>query len=115
MMKSHKSNYFSSCKIFIKLSPLLILCFLPGCGEQKEAKQVLPTGNQIVVSESAVNINTGSAEELEKLPHIGEKLAQKIVEHREKFGGFRKTEYLMLIDGISDNQFREIKNLVKVE
>ncbi len=93
----------------------MILCFLLGCSEQKEAKQGLLTQNQFVITESAININTASAEEVEKLSHIGEKLAQKIGEHREKFGGFRKAEYLMLVDGISDKRFREIRNSVKIE
>ena len=114
-MKPHKSHYFSGCKIFIKLLPFVIFCFLLGCDWQKEAKQVLLTQNQVIVSESAININTASVEELKKLPHIGEKLAQRIIEHREKFGRFRKTEYLMLVDGISDNRFRDVKNLIKVE
>jgi competence ComEA-like helix-hairpin-helix protein len=115
MMKSHKPNDFSICKISIKLLPLIILCFLPGCIEQKEAKQVLTVQNHVAVSESAININKASVEELEKLPRVGAMLAQKIVEHREKFGSFRKAEHLMLVDGISDSRFREIRNLVKVE
>lgn len=114
-MKSHNLNYFSICKISIKLLPLIIFCFLLGCNWQKEAQQVLLTENQVIVSESAININIASAGELEKLPHIGEKLAQKIIEHREKFGRFRKAEYLLLVDGISDSRFRELRNLIKVE
>lgn len=62
-----------------------------------------------------ININTASAAELEKLPHIGAKTAQAIVEYREKFGGFRKPEHLLLIQGISDEKFREVKSLIKVE
>jgi competence protein ComEA len=86
-----------------------------GCGRQKETKQVLLQQKQFIISESAININTASAEELEKLPHIGIKKAQAIVEYREKFGRFQKAEYLMLVEGINDNHFREIRNLVKVE
>ena len=114
-MKYCNPYYFTICKISIKLLPLIILCFLFGCSEQKEAKQILLTQNRFIVSESAININTASAEELEKLPHIGTKLAQKIIEHREKFGKFRKAEYLLLVDGISDRRFSEIRSLVKVE
>ena len=114
-MKPHKPNYCSGCKIFIKLLPFVIFCLLLGCDWKKEAKQVLLTQNQVIVSESAIDINTASAGELEKLPNIGDKLAQKIVEHREKFGRFRKAEYLMLVDGISDNRFRQARNFIRVE
>lgn len=88
---------------------------MSGCSRQKEAKQVLLNQNRVAVSPSAININTASALELEKLPHVGAKLAQKIVAHREKFGKFRKAEFLLLIDGMSDRRFREIRNSVKVE
>lgn len=84
------------------------------CCGQKDAKQVLPAETAIV-SQSAININTASALELEKLPQIGAKTAQEIIRHREKFGKFRKPEYLMLVDGISEKDFREIKNLIKAE
>jgi competence ComEA-like helix-hairpin-helix protein len=98
-----------------KLSQFLLIifcCLLFGCGQ---AEQVLPEKSQATVSKSAVNINTASARELEKLPNIGEKLAVKIVEHREKFGNFRKPEHLMLVRGISDRRFRAMRSSVKVE
>jgi competence ComEA-like helix-hairpin-helix protein len=114
-MKFHKVNYFSLYKNSIKLLPFIILCFLFGCDRQKEAKQVLLTENQVIVSASAININTASIEELKNLPQIGEKLAQKIIEHREKFGRFRKAELLMLVEGISDKRVREMRDLIKVE
>lgn len=114
-MKDDKPKYFNVYKISVKLLPLLISGFLFGCTEQKQAKQVLPTQNRVSISDTAVNINAASIAELEKLPHIGEKLAQKIVEHRERFGKFRKAEYLILVDGISDDRFREIRSLIKVE
>jgi competence ComEA-like helix-hairpin-helix protein len=91
----------------------MISCFLLlGCGRVEHAS---PETSQIITSESAININTASTEELEKLPHIGEKLAAKIVEHREKFGNFRKPEHLMLVRGISDERFRTMRNSIKVE
>jgi len=114
-MKLCNPHYNSICKISIKLLALILSGFLLGCFGQKEAKQVLPTQNHIVVSENAININTASVKELEKLPHVGAKLAQTIVEHREKFGRFRKAEFLLLVDGISDNRLRELRSLIKVE
>ncbi len=101
--------------MFIKLLLLIICSFLFACSRQKNINQDLSTENQIQISESAININTASAAELEKLPRIGTKTAQAIVEHREKFGKFRKPEYVMLIQGISDKRFREVQSLIKVE
>ena len=69
----------------------------------------------MAVAEHAININTASAEDLQRIPHIGEKLAAKITEHREVNGPFRRVEHLMLISGISDERFRKIRPLVRVE
>lgn len=114
-MKTHNLNHFSTYKILIKLLLLLTGSFLHGCSGEKQAQQVLPTHNQVSISDSAININTASLEQLESLPHVGAGLAEKIVEYREKYGKFRRVEHLLLLDGISDSQFRELKNLIKVE
>jgi competence protein ComEA len=41
-----------------------------------------------------VNLNTATAEELTALPGVGAKLAARIVEHRQKVGGFKSTQEL---------------------
>ncbi|HVS21798.1 MAG TPA: helix-hairpin-helix domain-containing protein, partial [Pyrinomonadaceae bacterium] len=61
------------------------------------------------------NINTASATELEKLPGIGKALAERIVEHREKYGPFRRPEHLITVRGISDHRFRALRDLITVE
>ena len=64
---------------------------------------------------NAININTASLDELQRITHVGEKLSEKIIEHREVNGPFRRVEYLMLIQGISDARFRKIRPLVRAE
>lgn len=114
-MQIYNSHYFNAYKFTYKLLPLLICCFLFACSRQNDTKQVLSADNQPQTAVPVININTASVAELEKLPHIGTKTAQEIIEHRERFGRFRKPEYLLLIRGISDKDFREIKNLIKAE
>lgn len=114
-MQTHNSYYFTIYRFSYKLALSLVSCFLFACGEQNNTKQILSTENQIQISESAVNINTASAEDLEKLPRVGAKTAKAIIEYREKFGNFRKPEHLILVRGISDRHFREMRNLIKVE
>ena len=62
-----------------------------------------------------ININTASAEELEKLPGVGKAIGERIVAHRKQYGPFRRAEHLMMVRGISDNKFRELRNLIAVE
>ncbi|HKO36729.1 MAG TPA: ComEA family DNA-binding protein [Pyrinomonadaceae bacterium] len=62
-----------------------------------------------------INLNTANAKELEVLPGIGKGLAERIVEHREKYGPFRRAEHLMMVRGISETRFRALRHLVTVE
>jgi competence protein ComEA len=62
-----------------------------------------------------VNINTASKKELEQLPGIGGQLAERIIDHRTRFGVFRKPEHLLMVDGISAGRLEEIAPLITVE
>ena len=62
-----------------------------------------------------INLNTAPAKELEALPGIGKGLAERIIEHREKYGRFRRAEHLMMVRGISETRFRALRHLVTVE
>jgi len=64
---------------------------------------------------SKININTAAANELETLPGIGKEFAQRIIEHREKYGPFRKPEHLIIVRGISDKRFQALRDLITVE
>jgi competence protein ComEA len=64
---------------------------------------------------SPVNINDATREELERLPGIGPALAARIVEHRERFGRFRRAEHLLLVRGISERRFRQLRPHVTPE
>lgn len=107
--------YFNISNFLYKLLLALVCGFLFACSGENNQKQNLSTENEVQNSDAAININTASAEELERLPHIGEKLAREIIEHREKFGKFRKPEHLLLIRRLSDKQFREMRHLIRVE
>jgi competence ComEA-like helix-hairpin-helix protein len=67
------------------------------------------------INAQLININTAPAAELEKLPGIGKGLAARIIEHRESFGPFRRTEHLIIVRGISDRRFRALRDLIAVE
>jgi competence protein ComEA len=62
-----------------------------------------------------ININTAPATQLETLPGIGKGIAEGIVEHRAKYGPFRRAEHLMMVRGISETRFRALRNLITVE
>ena len=61
-----------------------------------------------------VNINTATSSELESLPGVGPKLAQRIIDYREKNGGFKKLEDLMNVQGIGEKNFLKLKSKLSV-
>jgi competence protein ComEA len=61
-----------------------------------------------------VNINTAAASELETLPRIGPKVAQRIVDFRTKNGAFKKAEDIMKVQGIGEKVYEGIKDLITV-
>ena len=63
---------------------------------------------------SPVNLNTATAEQLETLPGIGAATAKRIIEHRQKTGGFKKIEELMNVKGIGEKSFLKLKPLITV-
>ena len=62
-----------------------------------------------------ISINEASREELERLPGIGPALAARIVEHRERYGRFRRAEHLLLVRGISERRFLQLRPYVTAE
>ena len=67
-----------------------------------------------VSSGAAVNLNSASVAQLESLPGIGKATAERIVEYRQKNGGFKKIEELMNVRGIGEKSFLTLKPLITV-
>jgi len=78
-------------------------------------QQQSPITTQNNSATAPTNINIASLKELETLPGIGKELAGRIVEHREKYGPFRRPEHLIMVRGISDKRFRALRALITVE
>jgi competence protein ComEA len=61
-----------------------------------------------------VNLNTATTAELEKLPGIGTRVAERIVAYREKNGPFKKIEDLMNVQGIGEKSFLNLRPQITV-
>ncbi len=78
-----------------------------GTDPEQTALELLP--------EEKLDLNTATAEELQKLPGIGEVLSQAIVEYREEHGPFQSVEELLQVPGIGQGRLENIRDLVTVE
>ena len=77
----------------------------------QDAKPETPAKTAVAAT---LDLNTATVEQLESLPGIGRSTAQRIVEHRQKNGGFKKIEELMNIKGIGEKSFLKLKPLIFV-
>ena len=79
----------------------LAVAFAVLLGGAAEAAKPAPAGK--------VNINTASVEQLTALPGVGEKLAARIVDYRQKNGGFKAPQELMNVQGVGEKNFAKIQ------
>ncbi|MDZ7624561.1 MAG: helix-hairpin-helix domain-containing protein [Ignavibacteriaceae bacterium] len=67
------------------------------------------------LTEKSINLNTAGINELVKLPGIGEKTAEKIIQLRSERGKFKRLEELMDVRGIGEVKFNKIKKFLYIE
>ncbi|WP_315986070.1 ComEA family DNA-binding protein [Streptomyces sp. t39] len=60
-----------------------------------------------------ISLNSSTAAQLETLPGVGPVLAQHIVDHRTRVGGFRSVDELREVNGIGDRRFADLRNRVR--
>jgi competence protein ComEA len=61
---------------------------------------------------SLVNVNTADAAALQVLPGIGPAMSDRIVQYREKHGGFTSVEELRQVSGIGQARLESLRDLV---
>lgn len=91
--------------IFHFLSWLLVLS-IPGCaaGAQSKKKPLL----------KPVNINTANFEELQRVPGIGPKTAQRILDTRKSVGRFRSVDELLAVPGMGQKRLAKMRPYLTV-
>jgi competence protein ComEA len=80
----------------------------------KSTNDVKTSGSVVNKSVQIININTASLEDLDTLPGIGEKTAQKIIEHRKANGPFKTKEAIMDVSGIGESKYSQIQDLINI-
>lgn len=119
-------------KYWLDIGAFLLIAFLAGGGlflmkisreekapieivETTEVEGVRAANDDKDKEEKVLNINTATQDELEALPGIGEKTAEKIIDYREENGDFTSKDDLKNVSGIGDAKYSEIEDLITVE
>ena len=99
---------------------MTLACVLAICGTvlftspMLNASTQAPQAEAQAPSKATINLNLATVDQLETLPGIGRKTAERIVEHRTKNGAFKKVEELMNVKGIGEKSFLKLKPMIVV-
>jgi competence ComEA-like helix-hairpin-helix protein len=77
-----------------------------------------PRSTSNVQSESSklcTNLNTANANELTELEGIGEVIANRIIDYRERYGRFSRKEQVLIVEGLSEKKYRVIAAKICVD
>ncbi|HCM90903.1 MULTISPECIES: helix-hairpin-helix domain-containing protein [Vagococcus] len=90
----------------------------------KEGEEIAELQNTVAVNgtndkstkseEGKINLNQASKEELMTLNGIGEKKAEKIIEHREENGSFESIEDLKKVNGFGEKTFESLRESITI-
>lgn len=80
----------------------------------KKANEKETQTTEETLKDKKISINTGTLEELQTLPGIGESKAKTIIEYREKNGDFKDIEEIKNISGIGESTFEKFKEYITI-
>jgi competence protein ComEA len=93
---------------------VVALSGLPAQAQDAPAATGRSGGAAAAAATTPINLKTANAAGLQSLPGIGPTAAGRIIEYRQKNGGFKKIEDLMNVKGIGEKSFLKLRALVTV-
>ena len=93
---------------------VLVLGLVATAVSAQEAARSAKASTASASAGAPINLNTATVAQLETLPGIGKSTAERILEYRQKNGGFKKVEDLMNVRGIGEKSFLKMKALITV-
>ena len=93
---------------------VLALGIAAAAASAQESSRPAAKATPSAASGAPINLNTATVAQLETLPGVGKSTAERILEYRQKNGGFKKVEDLMNVRGIGEKSFLKMKALITV-
>jgi len=104
-------------RVLLMMLAVVAMAALPAAAQQKSqspAAKPSAAAKDGAAPIATINLNTATQAQLETLPGIGAKAAQRILEYRQKNGSFKKAEDLMNVKGIGEKAFLKLKPYLTV-
>jgi len=93
----------------------LLVALLLATGPLTAAASLVHAAGPDARQESApVDVNSASVEELMSVPGIGQVVAQRIVEFREKNGPYKSVDDLLKVQGIGEKSLAKLRDRLTV-
>lgn len=93
--------------------------YIPSINDNKEEYLFIDAGENVLEDENVqngkININTADSSLLQTINGVGESLAGKIIDYREKNGKFKNIEDLKNVSGVGDKKFEDLKDKIIVK
>lgn len=93
--------------------------YIPSIHDEEEKEYVVEGSGEFLEEDGelgqSININTATSQQLQKLPGIGESIANRIISYRNSNGKFEKIEDLKNVSGIGEAKFNNIKEYICVK
>ena len=89
---------------------LLFAAFLAGGLMLAASPAVEAAGPDAKQEVSPIDVNSASVEELMSIPGIGQVMAQRIVEFREKNGPYKSVDDLLKVQGIGEKSLAKLRD-----
>jgi comEA protein len=106
-------------RVLLMLLAVAAMAVIPAAAAQ-QAKSPAPASKSSRASKAApaptspINLNTATQAQLESLPGVGPKAAQRVIEYRKQNGNFKKVEDLMNVKGFGEKTFLKLKPMLTV-
>lgn len=82
---------------------------LPDQGQAKATAKAHKSAKAPKLPEGKINLNTATAEQLDALPRIGPKVAQRIVDYRSEHKSFKSIDELRNVKGVGPKVLEAIR------
>ena len=100
--------------VLMFLAVFALAAVVASADQKAPAAKPTPVAKSAPAPATPINLNTATQAQLESLPGVGAKAAERILEYRQKNGNFKKVEDLMNVKGFGEKVFLKLKPLLVV-